>query len=146
MNFLTLFLMPNDLKTPIFRFVKVRPPRKPVRSAVQSGFEEQALHLLANGYTPYLSTGGILPAINSDIYYSVMEEIWESRQNEAEQTPTLVGETFKIKVPTSLVVLQCGSGCVEGTGLPCNCEGHEGAGAGTGQVLIGINNTPPPTT
>ena len=30
--------MPNDLKTPIFRFVKVRSPRKPVRSAVQSGF------------------------------------------------------------------------------------------------------------
>ncbi len=112
---------------------------------VRPGFEEQALHLLANGYSHPLSTGGMLPAINSDIYYSVMEEIWESRQNEADQTPTPVGEPFKIKVPTSLVVLQCGSGCVEGNGLPCNCEGHEGAGAGTSQVLTGIGNNNPPT-
>jgi hypothetical protein len=28
---------------------------------------------------------------------------------------------WQIRVPTSLTILQCGSACVEGDGLPCNC-------------------------
>jgi hypothetical protein len=31
-------------------------------------------------------------------------------------------EPWPIRVPTSLTVLQCESGCVEGSGLPCPCE------------------------
>jgi hypothetical protein len=29
---------------------------------------------------------------------------------------------WEIRVPTTLTVLQCESGCVEGRGLPCPCE------------------------
>ena len=34
---------------------------------------------------------------------------------------------------------------VNRTGLPCNCEGHEAAGANNGQVMSGLGNLTPPT-
>lgn len=108
---------------------------------VRPGFEEAALHLLANGYTPFLATGGTLPAIDSDIYRSVMAEITEARQNLAQSAPpTPVGESWKVHVPTTLVVLQCDSGCVSGSGLPCNCPEHESDGAGTQHLIQGQNS------
>lgn len=112
---------------------------------VRPGFEEAALHLLANGYTPYLATGGMLPAIDSDIYRAAMAEITEARQNLAQAIPpTPVGESWKVHVPTSLVVLQCESGCVSGSGLPCNCPDHESEGADTQNLIQGGNNNNSP--
>lgn len=107
---------------------------------VTPGFEEAALHLVANGYSPMLAAGGSLPALNSDIYQSLMGEILEHRQDLATQAPPVaVGAPWKVRVPTSFMVLQCQSGCVEGEGLPCNCPGHEAEGAGTANLIQGLN-------
>jgi hypothetical protein len=41
---------------------------------------------------------------------------------------------WPIRVPTTLTVLQCGSGCVDGDDLPCTCQDEkDGQDGGNGK-------------
>jgi hypothetical protein len=94
---------------------------------VRPGYEKQVMHFLRTGQ---IWQGSEVPAINSPIYLSIVEEL---------KAPVGIveGEPWEIRVPTALTVLQCNSGCVEGEGLPCNCDDEVGFGRNTEGVLEG---------
>ena len=78
---------------------------------VTPGYEHAALRFLADGT---LWDGGGIPGVDDPLYKSIVNEMMEE--------VGVVDETikpWKIRVPTTLVVLQCESGCVPGEGLPC---------------------------
>ncbi|MDZ4824116.1 MAG: hypothetical protein SH856_11710 [Flavobacteriales bacterium] len=100
---------------------------------VRPGYEEAALHFLRTGE---IWNGGEVPGIDSDMYVSVVEDVFNTT-GEPE-------ESWEMRIPSTLTVLQCGSGCVEGDGLPCcmdeecGCvEGDVGFGVGTEGTLTG---------
>ena len=81
---------------------------------IREGYERAALRFLADGA---LWDGGAAPGIDSPMYVAI--------ENELKEPVGIVDpdiEPWPIRVPTELTVLQCGSGCVEGDGLPCPCE------------------------
>jgi hypothetical protein len=88
---------------------------------VRPGFEEVAMHFLRTGQ---IWGGGPVPAIKSDLYLSITQEMMGAVLYAGE----VVSPTWEIRVPTTLTVLQCGSACISGEGLPCDC----GTGIGTG--------------
>lgn len=95
---------------------------------VRPGYERAALRFLADGS---LWDGGETPGVDSPMYVAIENEL---KQAVGEVDPTI--EPWDITVPTTLTVLQCESGCVPGSGLPCPCEEegsdghHDGHGDG----------------
>jgi hypothetical protein len=77
----------------------------------REGYEEAATRFLADGQ-PW--NGGSVPGIESDLYLSIANEM---KEPVGVVDPTV--EPWEIRLPTTLTVLQCDSGCVEGKGLPC---------------------------
>jgi hypothetical protein len=94
---------------------------------VQLGFEEVAMHYLRTGQ---VWGGGPVPAINSNLYLSIVHELYGR-----DVQSTTAGKEWEIRVPTTLTVLQCGSGCISGDGLPCDCG--EGIGKDGGKTITG---------
>jgi hypothetical protein len=78
---------------------------------VREGYEEAALRFLADGI---VWNGGSVPGIDDPMYLSMANEM---KEPVGEVDPSV--EPWLIHMPTSLNVLQCESGCVEGNGLPC---------------------------
>lgn len=99
-----------------------------VQVPVRPGYEAAIQRFLADGA---IWNGGSVPGVDSDMYVAIENEM---KQPVGEIDPEV--EPWLITVPTTLTVLQCESGCVEGNGLPCPGEGHN-AGA------IDPNNPPP---
>ncbi len=117
----------NDIDPLFANFLQAGMAR--VLVPVRPGFEKVVMHFLRTGQ---IWQGGDVPAINSPIYLSIVEEM-------KEPIGTVEGDPWEVRVPTSLTVLQCGSGCVEGDGLPCECDPDNGFGVGTGGSLTGTN-------
>ena len=84
---------------------------------VRPGYERAALRFLADGS---LWDGGATPGVDSPMYVAIENEL-----KEAVGTMDPDIEPWDITVPTSLTVLQCESGCVPGSGLPCPCQDEE---------------------
>jgi hypothetical protein len=101
---------------------------------VRLGFHETAMHFLSTGE---IWSGGPLPAIKSDLYLSIAQELMGAVQYQGEP----VSETWELRVPTTLTVLQCKSGCTSGDGLPCDCG--VGIGAGSNGVMVGGGGATP---
>ena len=78
---------------------------------VRPGYEGAALRFLRDGT---LWNGGSVPGVNDPMYVSIVNEMMEP-VGEVDETV----QPWTIKVPTTLTVLQCESGCVDGKGLPC---------------------------
>jgi len=75
------------------------------------------LRFLADGA---IWNGGDAPGVDSDMYVSI--------ENEMKEPVGVVDpdiEPWEVRVPTTLVALQCESGCVPGSGLPCPCEDED---------------------
>jgi hypothetical protein len=81
---------------------------------VRPGYERAALRFLADGS---LWDGGETPGVDSPMYVAIENEL---KQAVGEVDPTI--KPWDITLPTTLTVLQCESGCVPGSGLPCPCE------------------------
>lgn len=101
---------------------------------VREGFEETAMHFLSTGE---IWSGGAVPSINSELYVSIVNEL-----NPNAEAPKWESEPWEIRVPTTLTVLQCESGCASGDGLPCNCG--TGVGVGTSSKMIGGDDVADP--
>jgi len=78
---------------------------------VAPGYEHAALRFLADST---LWVGGGIPGVDDPLYRSVVNEMLEEVGDVDDSI-----EPWKIRVPTTLTVLQCDSGCVPGNGLPC---------------------------
>jgi hypothetical protein len=78
---------------------------------VREGYEHAALRFLADG-TPW--DGGGIPGVNDPLYVAIANEM---KEPVGKVDPTVT--PWKIRVPTTLTVLQCESGCAPGQGLPC---------------------------
>jgi hypothetical protein len=78
---------------------------------VTPGYKDAALRFLADGT---LWDGGAIPGVDDPLYRSIVVEMME-------EVGTIDPDIkpWTIKVPTTLTVLQCESGCVPGSGLPC---------------------------
>lgn len=100
---------------------------------VRLGFEEVAMQYLSTGE---IWGGGPVPAIKSDLYLSIVQELMGAVMYTGED----VSPTWEIRVPTTLTVLQCGSACISGSGLPCECG--TGIGGGTPGVLTAGSSDP----
>lgn len=101
---------------PIFRsflrsgFARVVVPVRP-------GYEKAALRFLADGS---IWDGGATPGVDDPMYVAVENDL---KEPVGVVDPEI--EPWEIKLPTTLTVLQCESGCVPGTGLPCPCQDEE---------------------
>ena len=92
---------------------------------VRPGYEHAALRFLADGR---IWDGGSAPGIDDPMYVAIENEL---KEPVGEVDANI--EPWEIRVPTSLTVLQCESGCTAGSGLPCPCEedgGDHGHGGG----------------
>ncbi|MEM0996950.1 MAG: hypothetical protein AAGN35_07720 [Bacteroidota bacterium] len=94
---------------------------------VRPGFEKHVMHFLRTGE---VWQGDRPPGVDSPLYLGIIEEL-KSPTGETE------GDPWEVRVPTSLTVLQCDSGCIEGDGLPCDGHLGKGFGVGTGGKLGG---------
>ncbi len=98
---------------PIFRsflragFARVVVPVRP-------GYEKAALRFLADGS---IWDGGATPGVDDPMYVAIENDLKEAV---GVVDPEI--EPWEIKLPTTLTVLQCESGCVPGSGLPCPCQ------------------------
>ncbi len=101
---------------PIFRsflragFARVIVPVRP-------GYEKAALRFLADGS---IWDGGATPGVDDPMYVAIENDL---KIPVGEVDPEI--EPWEIKLPTTLTVLQCESGCVPGVGLPCPCQDHD---------------------
>jgi hypothetical protein len=82
---------------------------------VRENYDEAVLRFLADG-TPW--NGGSTPGIDSPLYVAIANEM-----KEPVGTIDPDVKPWEITVPTTLTVLQCDSGCVPGSGLPCARDG-----------------------
>jgi hypothetical protein len=89
---------------------------------VREKYDSAALRYLADGA---IWGGGTAPGVDSPMYVAMENEL-----KEPVGTVDPDVEPWPIRVPTTLTVLQCESGCVDGHGLPCPCEdeAHNGNG------------------
>lgn len=78
---------------------------------VREGYNEAALRFLTDGT---LFNGDGVPGVDSPMYLAIANEM---KQLVGEVDPSV--KPWEIRVPTTLTVLQCDSGCAPGTGLPC---------------------------
>jgi hypothetical protein len=81
---------------------------------VRLGYESAILRFLADGA---IWNGGAAPGVDSEMYVSLENEM---KEPVGEVDPNI--EPWPVRVPTTLVALQCESGCIPGSGLPCPCE------------------------
>lgn len=81
---------------------------------VREGYERAAMRFLADGS---IWDGGATPGIDDPMYVAIENDL---KIPVGEVDPEI--EPWDIKLPTTLTVLQCESGCVPGSGLPCPCE------------------------
>jgi hypothetical protein len=99
---------------------------------VRPSYEEVAMHFLRTGE---IWGGGPVPAIKSDLYLSITQELMGA----VLYTGDVDTPTWEVRVPTTLSVLQCESGCTSGSGLPCDC----GTGIATGtSTMVGGGGDP----
>jgi hypothetical protein len=82
-----------------------------VIATVRPGFEESVMYYMATGE---IWNGGEVPAIDDEMYVSIIDEL---RNPEG-----VVEETWESRVPTSLTVIQAGSIGLDVQGLPCDTE------------------------
>jgi hypothetical protein len=68
---------------------------------VRPGFEKAMIHFMETGE---IWDGGDLPEINSPVYVPLLEEL--NAQTQIGQTPLPYGNPWKIKLPTTLVMLR----------------------------------------
>ena len=78
---------------------------------VRPGSEKAVLFYLQTGQ---IWNGGLIPTLQMDLYNDYVRDLDTPVKNDSAQT-------WEIRIPTSLTVLQCESGCIEGSGLPCEC-------------------------
>ncbi len=78
---------------------------------VRPGSEKAVLYYLQTGQ---VWNGGLIPTLSMDLYNDYVRDLDTPVKNDSAQT-------WEIRIPTSLTVLQCESGCIEGSGLPCEC-------------------------
>jgi hypothetical protein len=98
---------------------------------VRPGHEQAVLYFLQTGQ---IWNGGMAPSMDIELYRDYVRDISSPVKND--KNP----QTWELRVPTTLTALQCESGCVEGTGLPCDC----GTGIGrTSYPMVGLGQTPP---
>ena len=81
---------------------------------VREGYQAAVMRFLADG-VPW--NGGSAPGIDSPMYLAIENEL---KEPVGEIDPNV--EPWEIRLPTTLTVLQCESGCVAGSGLPCPRE------------------------
>ena len=84
---------------------------------VREGYEKAALAFIKEGK---VWDGAEVPVIGDPLYLAIV--------NEMKTAVGVVDPTIKpwpVRVPTTLVALQCESGCIPGSGLPCPCEDDE---------------------
>jgi hypothetical protein len=81
---------------------------------VRPGYEDAVLQFLADGT---IWDGGSVPVIGDPLFLALANEM---KEPVGAVDPSV--EPWRITVPTSLVALQCESGCVPGSGLPCPCD------------------------
>ena len=86
---------------------------------VRPGNEERVLAFMQNGLIP--SQVPNLPESEA------IEALLNEMQNipDPENPDTLSDFSWELRVPTTLVALQCGAGCIAENGLPCHCDDHE---------------------
>jgi hypothetical protein len=108
-NWTTIYTL-DDVDPLFLTFLKAGFARVVV--PVRPGYEQAALRYLADGV---IWEGGTAPGIDDPMYVAIENEL-----KEPVGTVDPAVEPWKLTVPTSLVVLQCESGCVPGTGLPCD--------------------------
>ncbi|MCA6422822.1 MAG: hypothetical protein IM568_08410 [Flavobacterium sp.] len=108
-----------DDNDPIFRgFLQAGMARVVV--PVKPNYEEAVLYYLE---TKEVWNGGAAPVISDPLYEGIIGDL-------EPQEPSLVGEPWETRVPTSLNILQKDSAAVTGDGLPCNCDNYEADGTG----------------
>jgi hypothetical protein len=83
---------------------------------VSEGYEKLVMYFLQNGCVfPFEDS----PIIGGDLAENMLRDLMpEHLRDGATKLPL----TWKLRVPTTLTALQCGSGCIEGDGLPCDCH------------------------
>jgi hypothetical protein len=84
---------------------------------IRPGYESAILRFLADGA---IWNGGAAPGVDSEMYVSMENEM---KEPVGEMDPNI--EPWPVRVPTTLVALQCESGCIPGSGLPCPCEDED---------------------
>ncbi|HEY3006288.1 MAG TPA: hypothetical protein VGJ44_28335 [Kribbellaceae bacterium] len=109
-NWMTIYTL-DDVDPLFLTFLKAGFARVVV--PVRPAYEQAALRYLADGV---IWDGGTAPGVDDPMYVAIENEFKEPDGVVDASTPP-----WKITVPTSLVVLQCESGCAPGTGLPCDC-------------------------
>lgn len=104
---------------------------------VRPGYEAAIMRFLHDGV---IWNGGSVPAIDSEMYLSADNEM---REAVGQVDPKI--EPWFITVPTSLTALQCESGCIQGSGLPCPGGDDNNWGVGTAGVLTGDEQASTPS-
>lgn len=94
---------------------------------VRPDFEKQIMHFLRTGQ---VWEGGEVPAINSPIYLSIVDEMQEP-------VGTVEGEPWEVRVPTSLTILQRNAGTIDEKSLPCDCTPDDAFGIHDGTKMSG---------
>ena len=97
---------------------------------VRPGYEDGAMYLLQNRTVP---VGGNVTINDSEIGRAVTQDL-------NDQAPTIVGEPWQIRIPTSMVILQDGAGALNRNGLPSDGDPAGTIGGGTSVLTAG---TPP---
>lgn len=100
---------------------------------VRPGNEDRVLAFMQSGIIPSLTPN----LANSEEITALLNDM----QNipDLENPDTLSDFSWELRVPTTLVALQCGAGCIAENGLPCHCNEEEAQGFND-TFLIG-NNT-----
>ena len=98
---------------------------------VRPGYERASMYLLSTGQ---FTSATEIPLVDSHISRAIMNDL----KKPADPDDPSLG-SWEVRVPTSLTVLQCGSGCVEGDGLPCDC-GPGVFGVDKGGRVTGLPN------
>jgi len=103
---------------------------------VSPSYEGAILHFLKTRQVP---SNLDVPFGNSEIELAIAQEL----ENPIEPVnPEGVENSWEVRIPTSLTILQCDSGCIDEDGLPCDCEESNFAGNSGGLLVPGNNDNP----
>jgi hypothetical protein len=84
---------------------------------VTPGFENRIINFLNSGII-FEGDDAESLVLDTPISLALNAEL----RNVAQKYPIQEGKSWEVRVPTSLTILQCGSGCVKENGLPCKCN------------------------
>jgi hypothetical protein len=84
---------------------------------VTPGFENRIINFLNSGII-FEGDDAESLVLDTPISIALNAEL----KNVAQKYPIQEGKSWEVRVPTSLTILQCGSGCVKENGLPCKCN------------------------